>query len=108
MMWIIATILVVGFGALIALNLRAANHVADVKLTLNDKGMLNDKKLDKLERIGNATHVLVNSNMTLVLRLNMELAKQVADLNETPQTRAVADLAEKNYNDHVKQTEKDA
>ncbi len=58
----------------------AARRVDEVKDTLLDSRDATNKKLDGMAKVNAATHTLVNNAMSIQLRYNALLARQVADL----------------------------
>jgi hypothetical protein len=57
---------------------------------------------DNAAKVATDTHTLVNSNMGVQLKLNRDLSKRVADSSGNEQDRAVANLAEQMYLEHIK------
>src|SRR4029077_8336225 len=56
-----------------------AKKVEEVKTTLEDNTIKTTESLDNLTKLGRDTHTLVNSNMAVQLKLNMELSQWKAD-----------------------------
>lgn len=83
----------------------AAIKVDDVKASLRDNTDTTNRKLDRMEKVGVATHTLVNSNMGAQLKISAVALRRVANLmrgqpgHEDDESAAV--LAEKNLSDHV-------
>ncbi len=77
-----------------------ARKTEAVKTILEASGEVNDKKLDNLSKVAKATHVLVNSNMAVQLRLNQAVTRRLADITKDPVDVKAAELAEKMYIEH--------
>jgi hypothetical protein len=58
-------------------------------------------RLDKLAKVGEATHMLVNSAMGAQLKLHADTARAKSDITGQPADIAVANLAEKMLAEHV-------
>lgn len=54
----------------------------------------------RLKKVTESTHVLVNSAMTIQLRLNATVTKRLATVTGDPGDAAVADLAERMLKEH--------
>lgn len=74
---------------------QAAHKVDDVKTALEVSDQRTDKKLDTI-------HALVNSNMSVQLKLTATALRRVAQLDPTAETIAAVDVAEKALHDHEK------
>ena len=59
-------------------------------------------KINRIERVGIDTHTLVNNNMRIQLKLNMELARRMAKVSETEEDMKIADTAEEVYEEHLR------
>ena len=71
----------------------AAAEREEVKKTLADNGDVSNKKLDDI-------HTLVNSNMSIQLRISALALRRVADLTKDPRDADAADEAEKGFHEH--------
>ena len=72
----------------------AAGKVEEVKTALVEKGEERDKKLDAIAETGDKTHKLVNSAMTVQLKLNAVMSRRLADVTKTTEDEKAAELAE--------------
>lgn len=88
----------------------AAIKVEDVRNTLVVTTDITTEKLDKLAKVTDDVHTLVNSNMGVQLRLNAELSRWKADNSKGDKLAEDAAIeAEKAYRDHMaKQHEVDS
>lgn len=50
-------------------------------------------KLNKLEKVGEATHILVNSNMGVQLKLNALTSQRLAEMTKAPEDILSAEIA---------------
>ncbi len=73
----------------------AAVDVKSVKDALAAGDSRKSKKLDEIAKVGEATHVLVNSNMEAQLQVNSVLAHRVAELTNDPVDMEVARKVDK-------------
>lgn len=85
----------------------AAVKVEEVRTTLEDTTKVTDQKLNDLARdvgsareTGEKIHELVNSAMTLQLKVNAVALRRIAELTNNSDDIAVAALAEKSYLNH--------
>lgn len=80
-----------------------------VKVKVAESTMDLNRKLDSLGAVTDKTHVLVNSNMAVQLKLNAMVTRRLADITKYPADVAAADIAEQLYHEHeVKQAKVDA
>jgi hypothetical protein len=80
----------------------AETKTEEVKTTLKATNAEVGDKLDGIAKVGEATHVLVNNNMAIQLRLNAVLARRLADApGATPADRAAADAADRLLAEHL-------
>lgn len=83
---------------------RGANDKAKVA---KDIGARNEKKIDAVavtahntQRMGEATHTLVNSNMGAQLALTAQFSRRVADLTKRPEDDLIAIEAQRQLDEH--------
>jgi hypothetical protein len=87
----------------------AAAKVKEVKAALADSDTATANQLHDIAKTGEATHILVNSNMAAQLKISMIALKRLAELTNHPDDMAAAELAAKNYHEHeIKQAKVDA
>jgi hypothetical protein len=79
----------------------AAQKVEQVKNDLELRKMAENKRLDLLATVANATHVLVNSNMAAQLALNMSVTKRLADITNDQTDIDAYEHSTKMYNNHM-------
>jgi len=60
-----------------------------------------NKKVDDAKTVNDATHILVNSNMGIQLKIAMGLADRLAKITKTPEDIADAIETKRIYNDHM-------
>jgi hypothetical protein len=88
---------------------RAAVKVEGVRRTLEANTASTEVRLDDLATVAKATHLLVNSKMSVQLDANRIMARRLADLTKDPADEAAAELAERDYGEHqAKQAAVDA
>lgn len=80
------------FGLLTAI---LAGLIAIVTLKIN-------KKVDEAKIVNDETHILVNSNMGIQLKISMGLANRLAKITKTPEDIADALETKRIYEDHMK------
>lgn len=78
----------------------AAVKVEAVKETLDESTKRTDTKLDGLAGVANSTHILVNNNMAIQLKLNAELSRWKATQTGKPEDEKAALLAERLVAEH--------
>lgn len=78
----------------------AARQVKQVKESLAASDEQLHSRLDEMAATGQATHVLVNSNMGEQLKLNALLSRRMADLTKIPEDIQAAKCAEAKLQDH--------
>jgi hypothetical protein len=78
----------------------AARQVAKVRETLSESDDQLHSRLDEMAAVGQATHVLVNSNMGDQLKLNALLSRRVAEITKLPEDLEAAVLSESKLRDH--------
>ena len=83
------------------LQLRAKAEVQEVKHTLEESTSKTEKKLDSIEKTGEESHVLVNSNMGASLETIALLSRKVADETKLTADIAIADSAERKFQEHL-------
>jgi hypothetical protein len=82
----------------------AAVEVRQVKRTLDQTTAVQSRQLGDLADVAAATHVLVNNNMAVQLKLNAELSRWKAEQTRDPADARAAEAAERLYREHeVKQ-----
>jgi hypothetical protein len=88
---------------------RADVKVDRVRRTLEENTTSTEVRLDDLATVAKATHLLVNSKMSVQLDANRIMARRLADLTKDPADEAAAELAERDYGEHqAKQAAVDA
>jgi hypothetical protein len=60
-----------------------------------------NKKVDEAQKVNDATHILVNSNMGIQLKIAMGLANRLAKITKTPEDMADAIETKRIYDDHM-------
>lgn len=80
----------------------AAEKVEEVKTTLVKSDEKTDRKLEAIAETGESTHRLVNSAMTLQLRLNKLTTQRLATLTQDPLDVEAAKLATQQLDEHEK------
>lgn len=73
---------------------------ADLKEVLVATSKDGAERLDNLAKVSKATHTFVNSDMSIQLEINRDLARKLADRTGDPADRAAADLADRKYREH--------
>jgi hypothetical protein len=61
-----------------------------------------NKKVDEAKSVNDATHILVNSNMGIQLKIAMGLANRLAKITKSPEDIADAVETKRIYDDHMK------
>lgn len=79
---------------------RAAKKTEEVAKTLKESDVHITRQLDKIEKTGEGTHTLVNSNMEIQLTLNAGNARFRADTTGRPEDIEAADKAEQLLKEH--------
>jgi len=99
----ITTLATAVFAGIMALKMsQAARHVEEVKDTLATNTKVLERKADAGLVMATATHTLVNGNTTAQLELIRLMARQIADDKKTPDTIRAAEVAEVNYQAHLR------
>jgi hypothetical protein len=82
----------------------------EVKKTLSESTEAITGKLDGIAKVGEATHILVNNNMAIQLRISAAALRRIARSPEaSPDDQTAAQLAEEALAEHLrKQKELDA
>lgn len=60
-----------------------------------------NKKVDEAKSVNDATHILVNSNMGIQLKIAMGLASRLAKITKTPDDIADAVETKRIYDEHM-------
>ncbi len=79
---------------------KTAKAVNEVKETLRESTAAQDEKFDGITKTGEDIHTLVNSSFGAQLKLHAETARAKADITNTAEDKAVADLAEQMLREH--------
>jgi hypothetical protein len=79
-----------------------AKKVEAVRTDLEQARSVADEKMDGLAKVAHDTHVLVNNNMAVQLKLGMELSEFKATTTQRPEDIQAAKLARSMYEEHVK------
>lgn len=83
----------------------AAGKAEEVKTTLEATTTKQAETLEGMAKVGEATHVLVNNNMAIQLKLNAVLARRLAETTKAASDLAAAVTAERLLAEHeAKQT----
>lgn len=86
----------------------AASAAKKVAEDLEETNKLAGSKLDTIAKTSDATHKLVNSQMTIQLRLSAVAFRRVAELTNDPKDETIAEEAEKKLADHEAQQKADS
>jgi hypothetical protein len=78
----------------------AAGKAEQVRLELARVTRATTEKLDGIATVGKKTHTLVNSNMSIQLKISMVALRRLADITKHPDDVAAASFADKNYREH--------
>lgn len=85
----------------------AADQVIEVKESLKETAKAANEKLTELtnvaldsQKTGKSVHLLVNSSMSLQLKISALALRRVADLTTNKDDEAAATLAEQSYREH--------
>lgn len=81
--------------------IETAKKVEEVKTTLEESTVVQAERIEELKKVADETHTLVNNNMGVQLKLNMELSRWKADQGNDPAHIRDAEQAEKLYNEHM-------
>ena len=79
---------------------RSERSAKEVKETLAANTSKQDKQLDVIEKTGEKTHTLVNSNMGVQLRMHADLTQRMAEKTNEPEDIAAALQAKKLWDEH--------
>ena len=100
---------ILGFCGIVTVSLvglvkssEVADRVETVKVDLAKSSEETTAKLIKIEETGEKVHTLVNSNMSIQLKLGMELSEFKAATTKRPEDIQAAKLARSMYEEHVK------
>lgn len=80
---------------------KAEEKAETVKQVLEENTAATSGKLDGLSKVAAATHVLVNNNMAIQLKLNAAVTRRLADLTKTAEDVAAADAADTALREHM-------
>jgi len=78
----------------------AAEKVKEVKSDLKISSDKQDEKMIVLSKVADATHILVNNNMAIQLKLNAELSRWKANETKNEADIQAADRAEQSLKEH--------
>ena len=78
----------------------AAEKVKEVKSDLKISSDKQDEKMIVLSKVADATHILVNNNMAIQLKLNAELSRWKANETKNKADIQAADRAEQSLKEH--------
>lgn len=97
---IVLVAIIAGFLSLAGVVCQAAVVYYVAKLTV---------KAEEIKKVGEAVHVLVNSNMGIQLKISAIALRRLAEISKSPKDKEAAKLAEAAFADHeLKQAKVDA
>jgi hypothetical protein len=91
----------VGFRVLQKNAVDAADKVETVRTQLLDTQSATHRQLQNIQRTSDDTHVLVNNNMAIQLKISAMALRRVADLTKEEGDQAAAQEAEKSLTEHL-------